>query len=361
MKRLIVAFFLLQLVLPGFADTLFFRSNESGMILQPIEPYRRDESRWTLEVTSTEKGETRRLLDHGKERRRWEVSSTDGGTRKVERELAAGVLTARRIYDGAGTLLQEEQYDNGSLVQRAILTYGGGRLTHQKVQAADGSLVYEEQFVYGVNGTLREVKRTGNDKEVRISSYVFGPAGLSEERTSSTDTLFISRYDAQGRLSSREKRKGDKTLSREDFTYQEGKDAPHTSTETLPSEGRTIERLYDASGALASETSSTTGAAAEQITYTRDDKGQVISKSRRSARGMEVWKYARDDKGKVTREEFFLLGSLQKVTVYGEGKLRTEEIYKDEDLYLKVYFDGDTRLKEEVYFEGKPLRERKAD
>ena len=58
---------------------------------------------------------------------------------------------------------------------------------------------------------------------------------------------------------------------------------------------------------------------------------------------MELWKYSLDDKGKVTREEYFLLGSLQKVTVYGEGKLRTEEIYKDEELYLKVYFDGDTR------------------
>ena len=76
---------------------------------------------------------------------------------------------------------------------------------------------------------------------------------------------------------------------------------------------------------------------------------------------MELWKYSVDDKGKVSREEYFLLGSLQKVTLYGEGKLRTEEIYKDEDLYLKVYFDGDTRVKEEVYSGGKLLRERKVD
>jgi hypothetical protein len=361
MKRLLLAFFLLPWALPGFADTLLYRSNESGMLLQPIERYRRDESRWTLEVTASGKDEVRRLLDHGKETRRWEVSWTGDGTRKVERELAAGVLSARRLYDGAGTLLQEEQYEGGALMQKTILSYAGGRLARQRVQAANGSLIYAEQYVYGTKGTLREVRRTGTESDVRTSSYVFGPAGLSEERTSSKDTLFISRYDARGRLASRERRKGEQTLSREDFSYQPDKDVPLKSTETLPVEGRTVERHYDAAGALASESSSVSGAAAEESTYTRNDKGALIARSRRSPRGMEVWKYSLDEKGKVNREEYFLLGSLQKVTDYGEGKLRTEEIYKDEELYLKVYFDGDTRVKEEVYSGGKVLRERKFD
>jgi hypothetical protein len=136
---------------------------------------------------------------------------------------------------------------------------------------------------------------------------------------------------------------------------------PLKSTETLPPEGRTVERLYDASGAVTVESSSVSGASPEETSYTRNDKGELIARSRRSPRGMELWKYALDDKGKVNREEYFLLGSLQKVTVYGEGKLRTEEIYKDEELYLKVYFDGDARVKEEVYSGGKVLRERKVD
>jgi hypothetical protein len=196
---------------------------------------------------------------------------------------------------------------------------------------------------------------------VRISSYVSGPAGVSEERTSSSDTLFISRYDARGRLASRERRKGDQTISREDFSYRPDTDTLLKSTETLLLEAKTVERLYDAAGRLASEASTAKGSAAEEISYTRNDQGELIAKSRRSPRGMELWKYSLDDKGKVTREEYFLLGSLQKVTIYGAGKLRTEEIYKDEDLYLKVYFDGDTRVKEEVYSEGKLLRERKVD
>ncbi len=361
MKLLLPALLLLSCVLPGFGDALLYKSNEFGMLLQRIEPYRRDESQWVLEVSTTGEDEVRRLYDRGKEARRWEISWTEGGTRKVERELSAGVLSARRLYDGAGALLQEDQYDNGELAQKTFLTYTGGRLTRVRVQAADGSLNYAEQYVYGMKGTLREVRRTGTGSEVRTSSYVFGSAGVSEERTSSKDTLFISRYDAQGRLASREKRKGDQTLSREDFSYRLETDALVKSTERLPQEGKTIERLYDEAGRLASEASTVGGAVVEESFYARNDKGGLISLSRRSPRGMELWRYSLDDKGKVGREEYFLRGSLQKVTVYGPGKLRTEEIYKDEELYLKVYFDGDSRLREEVFAGGKILRERKAD
>lgn len=361
MKRFLPVFLLLSIVLPGFGDALLYKSNEFGMLLQRIEPYRRDESRWILEVSTTGKDEVRRLYDRGKEARRWEFLWTESGTRKVERELAAGVLSARRLYDGAGALLQEDQYDNGTLAQKTVLTYAGGRLTRVRVQAADGSLSYTEQYTYGRNGTLREVRRIGTGGDVRISSYVFGPAGVSEERTSSKDTLFISRYDAQGRLTSREKRKGDQTLSREDFSYRLETDVLLKSTERLSLEGKTIERLYDEAGWLASEASTVSGTVVEENTYTRNDKGGLTARSRRSVRGMELWKYSLDDKGNVTREAYFLRGSLQKVTVSGQGKLRTEEIYKNEELYLKVYFDGDTRLKEEVYAEGKLLRERKVD
>lgn len=361
MKRFFLALLLFSLVFPGFADALLYKSNEFGMLLQPIEPYQRDESRWTLEVRTAGQDEVRRLFDHGKESRRWEVSWTENGTRKVERELVAGVLSARRFYDSAGTLLQEDQYSGGALAQKTLLTYAGGRLARVRVQAADGSLLYAEQYVYASNGTLRAVKRAGTDGDTRTSSYVFGPSGVSEDRTSSKDTLFVSRYDTRGRLTSRERRKGDQTLSREDFVYTPDTDVPVKSTETLPQEDRTIERLYDAAGKLASETATVKGAAAQVDTYTRNDHGALTARSRRSPRGMELWKYSLDEKGKVNREEYFLLGSLQKVTVYGEGKLRTEEIYKDEDLYLKVYFDGDTRVKEEVYSGGKLLRERKVD
>ena len=95
-----------------------------------------------------------------------------------------------------------------------------------------------------------------------------------------------------------------------------------------------------------------------ETTYTRDDKGRVTARARRSPHGLEEWKYTLDAAGKATREEYFRRGTLEKVTVYGEDNLRTEELYKDGELFLKVYFDGDRRLREEVYADGKLVRER---
>jgi YD repeat-containing protein len=358
MSRFLVPLFLLLGMLPGFGDTLLYKSNEFGMQVQRIEPYRRDESAWILEVSTTGTNEVRRLYDHGKEARRWEISWTESGTKKVERELSSGVLAARRIYDATGSLLQEEQYDNGVLAQKSVLTYSGGHLARLRMLAADGSLIYEERYTYGKKGTLREVRRTGAAGDAGISSFVFGPAGVSEERTSSKNTLFISRYDTRGRLENSERRKGEQTESRADFFYRPETDLLLSSTESLLAEGKTIERRYDEAGKLASETTTARDTLLEEGTYTRDDRGRVTARTRRSSRGLETWKYALDEQGKVSREEYFLRGSLQKATIFGPGKLRTEEIYKDEELYLKVYFDGDTRQKEEVYSGGKILRER---
>jgi antitoxin component YwqK of YwqJK toxin-antitoxin module len=361
MSRPLIAFFLILGVLPGCADALLYKSNQFGMLLLPIEPYRRDESEWVLEVHATGKDEVRRLYDRGSETRRWEISWTERGTRRVERELFSGVLAARRVYDAAGSLLQEEQYDKGVLVQKSVLTYSEGHLSRLRMLASDGSLVDAAQYLYGKNGTLREVRHTDTAGDVRVSSFVFGPAGVSEERTSSKDTLFISRYDARGRLTNVERRKGEQTQSREDFFYRPETDLLLSSTESLPQEGKAIERRYDDGGRLASEATTASRAVVEEGAYTRDAQGRVTARTRRSSHGLETWKYALDDQGKVSREEYFLRGSLQKVTAYGQGKLRTEEIYKDEELFLKVYYDGDTRLKEEVYSGGKVLRERKRE
>lgn len=359
MTSKLLPLFLLLGALHGFCDVLLYKSNEFGMALQRIEPYKRDESKWVLEIKRDGKNEVRRLYDNGKEARRWEVSWTGSETRKVESELTAGVLSARRAYDALGTLLEEEQYEAGTLSQKSVFTYAGGRLSRMKVTAADGSVRYTEKYVYGRSGTLREVRRTGAGGDVRVSTYVSGSAGVSEERTAGKDTLFITRYDTQGRVASREVRKLDQTLSQEEYHYRPDSDLLLSSTERLPKEVKIIERRYDEAGKLLSEVSTANGAVVEESTYARDDQGRETARTRRSALGLETWKYSHSEDGKVTREEYFRLGSLQKITNYGQGKLRTEELYKNEELFLKVYYDGDARLKEEVYAGGKLIRERK--
>ena len=269
---------------------------------------------------------------------------------------------ARRLYDATGNLLQEEEYADGALSRKSVLTYSGGRLRRTRVLGPDGGQISTTEYLYAVNGSLREVMRTDADGRVQSSSSVSGPSGVSEQQAAAGELRQIVRYDGNGRIIDREQRRGDTLVSRELFRYRADSDLLESSTEELPADGRTIERRYDDAGRVASEVASEAAssgsAAAEETTYTRDDKGRLVSKTRRAAAGLEVWRYTLDAAGNVAREEYSLRGSLQKVTTYGKGKERTEDLYRDGTVFLRVYFDGDTRLREEVRSGDSVLRER---
>jgi YD repeat-containing protein len=290
--------------------------------------------------------------------RRWETSWSEDRSQKIERELAADVLAARRVYDAAGRLLQEEQYRGGALTQKSVFTYTGNKLRRMRVLDADGKVTATEEYDYLTNGSLREVRRTDASGGGMLSSFTFGSGGLAEERNTIGDTLFIARYDARGRVTSREQRKGGDRVLREDFTYRPDTDTLLSSRENAPPEGRVTDRRYDDAGRLIGETTSVRGVDAEVISYVHDDQGRVTAKTRRSPAGQETWRYTVAASGSVTREEYYRRGSLEKVTSYGEGKLRTEELYRDGDLFMKVSYDGDTRLREEVYVDGTLVRQR---
>jgi YD repeat-containing protein len=358
MKAFLLAALLAVSALPLFAQELVYRSNSFGMLLERVEQYRRDESEWIMGITRAGSGETRKLYARGKEVRRWEVSWSADGTQRIERELDKGKLAARRIYDAAGNLLQEEEYSSGRLAQKSQFTYRGSRLMKMRLLKADGSLSYTEQYVYSTSGALREVRRTGPGSSVRLSAYVFGPAGLTEERNSSRDVTFVARYDTSGRLASREQRRGDAMLSREDFTYRADSDRLASSVEKLPAQNEQVERRYDEEGRLVSETRRSGAAVAEESAYARDEKGRLTGRTRRTAAGLETWKYALGEDGRTTREEYYRRGMLERVTIFGVGNMRTEDFYREDGVFLRVYYDGDQRLREEVFEGGKLVRER---
>jgi hypothetical protein len=358
MKRPLLPVLMLAASLLGFAEERLFMSNDSGMLLRPIAPYLRDQSDWVAAVAREGDVETRRLFQKGREVRRWEVTWIKDGTQKVEKEWNGDALVARRIYDARDSLLQEEQYEAEALTQKTLFTYAQGRLTRKRVLAADGNPLYTEEYSYAVNGALREVRRTERSGATHVSAYTKGDAGLSEERVAMADSLSLTRYDARARIIFREQQSGGAVVLREDFTFRPDSDLLLSSREERPGEGLVIERSYDEQGRLAAETMTGKDGATQSVLYTRDEKGGVVMKSSRGPGGYELWKYVRDESGAATREEYYLRGSLMKVTVNGEGKLRTEELYKGGDLFLKVFYDGDTRLREEVYLEGVLLRER---
>jgi antitoxin component YwqK of YwqJK toxin-antitoxin module len=330
------------------------------MQLEPIPSWRRNELKWVLEVTEKAGGQMRRLIQDGKEARRWETSRITGG-RNEEREISGGTMVARRVYASNGDLLEEDQYSKGKLAQKSLYAYASSRVAVVRVLAADDSLEYAQEYFYTSRGSLREVRQTGGKKTTRISSFVAGHSGPSQEWNQDGDDTFLSRYDDRGRTVETEHRSGKELVSREDLVYREETDKLLSAVEKRPGEEKVITRGYDSSGRLQAETVSTDGKVVEEIGYARDDKGRVIRKLSRSAAGLEEWRYTLDDAGKTTREDFLLRGSLQRVTLYGANDSRTEELYQAGALFLKVYYNGDRRAREEVYADGKLVRERSFD
>jgi hypothetical protein len=357
MRRLLLPALLL-LAAACAAETRLYRSNDAGMLLQPIASYLRDQYDWVAEVRDEAGIVTRVLFRKGAETRRWEEAPTRDGTQRVEREWREGELSARRVYDTRGALLQEEAYQGGKLQEKTLFTYANGRLVRRRGLDADGSLAYSEDYEYARNGSLREVRRVGQPDAISSAGYMKGTEGLAEERVAAADTLYVTRYDARSRVVSRERRAGGLTAAREDFTFREGSDTLLSSREERPGDGVAVDRSYDQQGLLAGETVTDAKGGTRTIQYVRDDSGYLLLKSSRGPDGFEVWKYERDAAGAVIREEYSLRGSLMQVTEHGEGKLRTEEMYKGGELFLKVFWDGEVRLREEVYLDGKLLRER---
>jgi YD repeat-containing protein len=339
-------------------EVQYYRSNGQGMLLARVPAALKDQSQWVLKVTRDGGDEDRRLYNNGKEVRRWQVSWNSSRTERVEREYAGVKLAARRVYDETGSILREEEFQDGKLSRTTRYGYDGGRLARRRETGADGKDLASETYVYADNGRLREVRRRTPDGAVDVSAWVAGRSGLAEQRSLVDGTLLVERYDPDGRPVDREKLVNGTEVSVEAFAYDLDSAKLVSSTERRPADAMVTDRSYDPQGRLAAETVRVRDAVKESSTWERDAKGKVIARTRRGADGLEVWKYTYTDAADPLREEYWQRGVLVKVIAYGEDKHRTEELYRRGELFLKVAYDGDKRLREEVYSGGDLVRAR---
>jgi hypothetical protein len=159
-------------------------------------------------------------------------------------------------------------------------------------------------------------------------------------------------------VASREQRRDNLVVAREDFTYHPETGLLQASVEERPATGVRVARSYDEAGRIAVESTSVAGAQTETVSWSRDERGRLSGKTRRSAEGQETWRYLTDDNGKVTQEDYTRRGALEKITRYGEAKLRVEALYRDGVVFLEITYDGDARVREVVYDGGRVVRER---
>jgi hypothetical protein len=342
----------------AWSQSTLYRSNGSGMLLEPIPSYRRDEYDFVIEVARTGARELRRLFENGEEVSRCEIALGEGGVKKEEKEFSGGIISARRVYGKTGEILLEEAYSEGKLQSVSNYQYADSRLSSVRVTDPDGGLIYSQKYLLSGEGALRRVVRTDADGSTSSSVYFSGSEGVREERNTTAGITIVVRYDERGRTVGRERWEEDQITIREQFVFQSGSDFLESSTETRLPEGTLVESRYDEKGHMRTETVTENQKISERTDYSWDDYGHNTAKRKRSSLGIEEWRYFYDAEGNIAKEDYYLRGALEKTVVYTGKDERYEDFFREGEMFLRAYYSGGTKVREQVYENGTLVRER---
>lgn len=356
MKVIIFLYILLTAMLP--AEERFFSSNQIGMALQEIAWYQRDEYLYILEVKKEEVNEgfkeIRRLLQSDEEVKRWEHLLDVRGRVREERSYKKGRLSSFRLMDGLGKVILEESYDNEKVKSRVIFHYSHAGLSRVEYFNEEGNLLYEDRYRLGVLGELLEVKRVQPEIPDLLFSMtlIHSQGAVCEERRKSGKTSYVSRYNSEGKLFSYEVWKEgelEKSLHYEHEYYSE---------ETDYLNNRKYLRHYDDRGRLILEEAELSGEIIERVELFWDEKDRMLRKIRRGNIGIEEWSYRYNSSGKLQSEDYRIRGSLVRSVEYPDEKRRLEKLFRDSELFIKIYYTSGIKVKEQVLREGSVIRER---
>lgn len=358
MKRAIPLLYIL-LTVAAPAEERFFRSNQIGMALQEIAWYQRDEHLYILEVRKEEVNEgfkeIRRLVHSGEEVKRWELLLDVRGRVREERSYEKEGLSDFRLMDELGRVILEENYDHDKVKNRALFYYSSAGLSRVEYFNEEGNLLYEDRYRLGAFGELLEVKRVEPAIPALLFSLTLVQAqGVTyEERRKDRERSYISRYNSDGEL----------------FCYQVWKDDElekslsvidneRYSEETDYLNNKKYLRHYDDSGRLVLEEAEYAGEIVERVELFWDEKDRMLQKIRRGNMGIEEWNYRYSNSGKLQSEDYWLKGTLVRKVEYLDEERRLEELFRDNELFMKIYYTYGIKEKEQVLREGKVIRER---
>ena len=331
-------------------------SNSLGMPLEEIGWYRSDEYDYILIVQKQDEVEKRFLLHSGEEIRRWEIVPGE------ERVYGGGLIEELHRYDTGGRVEEELRYLDGELNRRTVYHYNGDSLSYTETYDSAGALLYRDSFLLSSSGRLRRVHREaveqGGEQDLALSA---GDGTLAEERYGSSTGRLVNHYDHEGRVAVRELWRDGKLVEREQFHYRpDGAVLESCELEELES-GRITLRSYDEEGNLVRSSVEQEGQTIEQTSYLRNSEGQLLETIRRSSEGLERWLYEYDPEGVLSREEYSLRGARQKVILYQGENERIEELYREGKMFMKVYYRGSQKTKEEFIESGRVVRVRELE
>jgi antitoxin component YwqK of YwqJK toxin-antitoxin module len=341
-----------QSAAPGATAARYYLSNELGMAFEEIGWYRRDESTFVLEVRADGGTEVRILYQDGAPIKRWERSD------RRRRVYENGELTETELFDDKGRRVELREFDKGSLARRTEFSYAIQGQIRATTFDAEGNLLYTDRSMLFPDRSLREVRReySGGGRSKLSLSMTGG--GLVEEEIAGNGLALIKHYDSRGRLAAQERWAEAELQEREILRYRDEEQLPVTAVTEDFVAGRISKRAFDVEGRLEGIEVEQDGRIVEEIRYERDAEGRAVSTTRRGPLGLEQWRAAYGEDGELIREEYRRRGALERVTLHeGEGRV-VEELYRGGELFLRVTYVDDEKIREEFLTNGVVVRTR---
>ncbi len=322
-----------------------YRSNPAGILIEPISARETGAHEYVAYVRDVAGEYLFRLEKNGTEIERRERTDNGDGSR-TGRRYRDGELVSSSIFEN-GVIVEERSFRNGSLVERIAYEYTDGELDRVEIYNGEGKLESFVQYERGPDGRVYAVKGMRNEETIR-GIFRFSEGRVYQEWYGTDDAGTLLRYDRTGELIDKERwREGD-------LVRMEHVDQEETGRVRRIDEGELeIREYYDPAGRMVRRTVDREGERVETV-INRHENGLLVE-NRTITPGKStrlVYEYdANGDRAKLSEYENTRLVKVTEwtgETPSGE-ETRFEEIYRDGVAALRVYFEGDRKVREEVF------------
>jgi antitoxin component YwqK of YwqJK toxin-antitoxin module len=365
-------------------EDAWYKSNSIGTLIESINDTDTNGLEYVLHVRTDGEQETRTLFDvDGLEVRRWERLYSETGFLEEEAVFVEEVKDSLTTYYPSGLVREEVLFTNGRESGRFLfdypsrespLTESQGEADAQTSSSSASSMGYKkmaplsvsfsrptaagfrDEYQYLPSGDFRGIKRIYDDGAVYASVFNLDKGILREEWHSFGDMEILFHYDKRGNVLYTEEYRASVLEERSDFRYDT--EAPFRLREKTTRDaatGREVLLEYGDDGNPLRESVLEGGSRVSVTRFTYKDN-LLIRKETRQRNGQEEWEYFYDEDKDLVRENYLREGKMTMVRYYEpeapegteEEYSRIDEYFRNEEMFLRLYFKDGEEVKREI-------------
>jgi antitoxin component YwqK of YwqJK toxin-antitoxin module len=335
-----------------FADepSTWYRSNALGQPLEEIIWYRASLMPWSLEKESNELSETWILYKEGVQVKLWLYTYAEAQKLREIKVFAQGETESILAFDPQGRLNTETDFSQG---ERHDYQY-----FYQRDQVRgfrfliDGVEEYSQNLYRDQQGRLRRIERIMKDGSVQMEGWVYGPEGLVSRWSKEGDQVDSVFNDRLGNPYLEQRFESQILIYESRKTFRNGRLIEEEILDPRASEQLLQE--FDENGKLIKETLREMGKVLVVNSYQYTDD-RLLQQTTETPTYKEVSFYTYQDDA-LTEIRRTRNGLLHRLIVFLPEDIREESWYDKGELFLKITFQEEEKIREDFFQYGEIFR-----